>query len=40
VSGGSGGADDKIKAMSEAGFVMASSPSGLGEAVQSAIANF
>ena len=40
VSGGSGGADDKIKAMSEAGFVMSESPSGLGEAVQSAIANF
>lgn len=40
VSGGSGGAEDKIDAMSEAGFVMASSPSGLGEAVQSAIVNF
>lgn len=40
VSGGSGGADDKINAMTEAGFVMASSPSGLGQAVQSAIANF
>lgn len=40
VSGGSGGADDKIKAMSEAGFVMSESPSGLGEAVQAAIANF
>ena len=40
VSGGSGGADAKIKAMSEAGFVMSESPSGLGEAVQAAIANF
>lgn len=40
VSGGSGGADDKIKAMEDAGFVMSSSPSGLGEAVQAAIKNF
>ena len=40
VSGGSGGAEDKINAMEDAGFVMASSPSGLGEAVQAAIAKF
>ena len=40
VSGGSGGADDKINAMEDAGFVMSSSPSGLGEAVQAAIAKF
>ncbi len=40
VSGGSGGADDKINAMEDAGFVMSSSPSGLGEAVQAAITNF
>jgi succinyl-CoA synthetase alpha subunit len=40
VSGGSGGADDKINAMENAGFVMSSSPSGLGEAVQTAIASF
>jgi succinyl-CoA synthetase alpha subunit len=40
VSGGSGGAQDKIDAMEDAGFVMSSSPSGLGEAVQAAIANF
>ena len=40
VSGGSGGAEDKIYAMEDAGFVMSSSPSGLGEAVQAAIAKF
>ena len=40
VSGGSGGAEDKINAMEDAGFVMSSSPSGLGEAVQAAIAKF
>jgi succinyl-CoA synthetase alpha subunit len=40
VSGGSGGAQDKIDAMENAGFVMSSSPSGLGEAVQAAIENF
>ena len=40
VSGGSGGAEDKINAMEDAGYVMASSPSGLGEAVQAAIAKF
>ena len=38
VAGGSGAASDKIAAMSNAGFIMASSPSQLGEAVQKAIA--
>lgn len=40
VAGGSGAASDKIAAMSEAGFVMASSPATLGDAVQKAMANF
>ena len=38
VAGGSGAASDKIAAMEAAGFVMALSPSMLGEAVQDAIA--
>ena len=37
VSGGSGGADAKVKVMSECGFIMSESPSGLGEAVVKAI---
>ena len=38
VSGGSGAASDKIAAMQAAGFEMAESPAGLGEAVLRAIA--
>ena len=37
VSGGRGGADAKVKVMSECGFIMSESPSGLGEAVVKAI---
>tara|TARA_Y100001968_G_C19274673_1_gene676094 strand:+ start:126 stop:1007 length:882 start_codon:yes stop_codon:yes gene_type:complete len=37
VSGGSGGADAKVKVMADCGFVMSESPSGLGEAVVKAI---
>jgi len=37
VAGGSGAASDKIMAMEAAGFVMAASPSMLGEAIQEAI---
>jgi len=37
VAGGSGAASDKIVAMEAAGFVMAASPSMLGEAIQEAI---
>lgn len=37
VAGGSGAASDKIIAMEAAGFVMAASPSMLGEAIQEAI---
>ncbi|MEK9531487.1 MAG: succinate--CoA ligase subunit alpha, partial [Alphaproteobacteria bacterium] len=40
VAGGSGAASDKIKAMEAAGYSMATSPSGLGEAVSQAIAKF
>ena len=40
VAGGSGAASDKIEAMSQAGFVMASSPADLGNAIQKAIASF
>jgi succinyl-CoA synthetase alpha subunit len=37
ISAGSGKAEDKIRALEQAGVVVASSPAGLGEAVQSAI---
>ncbi|HZV60998.1 MAG TPA: succinate--CoA ligase subunit alpha, partial [Methylophilaceae bacterium] len=37
ISGGSGLAADKMRALELAGVVVASSPAGLGEAVQSAI---
>ena len=40
VAGGSGAASDKIKAMKAAGYSMAASPSGLGEAVIQAIAKY
>jgi succinyl-CoA synthetase alpha subunit len=40
VSGGSGGADAKVNVMSECGFIMSESPSGLGEAVVKAIQEF
>ena len=37
ISGGKGGAEDKIEAMKSAGFVVADSPAGLGEAVLKAM---
>ena len=37
ISGGSGLASDKIRAMEKAGVIVASSPAGLGEAMQAAI---
>ena len=33
ISGGKGGADDKIDAMESAGITVASSPAGIGEAM-------
>lgn len=38
ISGGSGKAEDKIRALENAGVIVASSPAGLGAAVQTAIA--
>ncbi len=38
IAGGKGGADDKIEAMRSAGFMIAESPAGLGDAIQKAIA--
>jgi succinyl-CoA synthetase alpha subunit len=38
IAGGKGGAEDKIEAMKSAGFIVADSPAGLGEAVLKAIA--
>jgi succinyl-CoA synthetase alpha subunit len=37
ISGGSGRAEDKIRALENAGCVVASSPAGLGEAVLKAM---
>jgi succinyl-CoA synthetase alpha subunit len=37
ISGGSGKAEDKIRALENAGVIVASSPAGLGEAVQAAL---
>jgi succinyl-CoA synthetase alpha subunit len=37
ISGGKGGAEDKIEAMKSAGIVVADSPAGLGQAVLKAI---
>jgi succinyl-CoA synthetase alpha subunit len=37
IAGGKGGAEDKIEAMKSAGFIVADSPAGLGEAVLKAI---
>jgi succinyl-CoA synthetase alpha subunit len=39
IAGGSGRAEDKIRALEQAGVAVASSPAGLGEAVQQAIAS-
>ena len=38
ISGGKGGAGDKIEAMKSAGFVVSDSPAGLGEAMKKALA--
>ena len=40
VAGGSGAAVDKIAAMEAAGFVMAQSPNGIGEAITQAVKSF
>ena len=37
VRGGSGDADSKVKVMTDCGFIMSESPSGLGNAVVKAI---
>ena len=37
ISGGKGGAEDKIDAMAAAGITMADSPAGLGQALLKAI---
>ena len=38
IAGGSGRAEDKIRALQQAGVIVAASPAGLGEAIQQALA--